>query len=370
MKSIVPVLLLAAAALFAACNDDDVPVNADAGDSQTVMANETVTLDGSRSTGPSSRTYEWLYEGPVPEQEIQFQNKTSVNPTFVPPRGGVYLFTLIVSAGGQASMDEVAIIVSGGVEIGGTLTEDLVLENIEPNGSIPDYFISSDLIVPEGITVSVGEENVQVFFDNGVGMEIQAGGTLTNTNLEPEGIDVIFRGNPGDGWKGILVNNGTVAVEEMTIEYGGSAKFDGVEEAGAVIFTGGAPSIEIFRNNDFKGSFSYDVLVESDVVGQFTFGPNKYSFKYPVKSPLQFMQVQHPDFRSTYSDDFEYHIITTGGAQNRNTGDYTISAVTKYLFDDNLWVEGRINVGGGVTLYFQTDCGMYCEGSGFIKWIL
>ena len=37
--------------------------------------------------------------------------------------------------------------------------------------------------------------------------------------------------------------------------------------------------------------------------------------------------------------------------------------MTKYLFDDNLRVEGRIDVGGGVTLYFQTDCGMYCEGS-------
>ena len=47
--------------------------------------NETVTLDGSESTGPTGFTYFWSYEGLVPESDINFQDINTTNPTFIPP---------------------------------------------------------------------------------------------------------------------------------------------------------------------------------------------------------------------------------------------------------------------------------------------
>ena len=93
MRNLLKVVLISITFVLFACSDDDPvsppepqpgPLNAKAGLNQDAEINETVTLDGSESTGPSGFTYSWSYEGKVPEDQINFQNKTSATPTFVP----------------------------------------------------------------------------------------------------------------------------------------------------------------------------------------------------------------------------------------------------------------------------------------------
>ena len=65
---------------------------------------------------------------------------------------------------------------TGGVELSGTLTEDLALVDLEPDATVPDYVVTSDLIVPDGITLSVGEDNVLVYFEAEAGLHVSERG--------------------------------------------------------------------------------------------------------------------------------------------------------------------------------------------------
>jgi hypothetical protein len=78
---------------------------ANAGSDKVAKPLDHVALDGSKSTGPKGFTYSWVYVGPVPENEINLQNKTSSAPTFIPPAIGLYAFTLTITSSSAKSED-------------------------------------------------------------------------------------------------------------------------------------------------------------------------------------------------------------------------------------------------------------------------
>ena len=193
MKKFTILLLLSSAIIYFACDNDSgtgptetpIPLKADAGPSRQVYILQQVTLDGTKSTGPSGFTYEWTYSGNVPEQEINFQGKNTAQPTFIPPENDTYLFTLTVSSDGKSDVDQVAITTEGAAEIGGTLTENLQLVNIQPDDDLPDYIVTSDLIVGDGIVLSVMDRDVRIQFNSGAGLHIKSGGHFTNIDSKP-----------------------------------------------------------------------------------------------------------------------------------------------------------------------------------------
>ena len=189
IKNYAPIVYFLIFLIITSCSSDD-PVsppndtlNAKAGLNQQVEINETVTLDGSASTGPTGFTYSWTYEGNIPESEINFQNKNSAKPTFVPPANAIYSFRLTISYQSSSASDETTVLAGGSLEIGGTLTSDLQLKNIQPNSSFPDYTVTSDLIVPDGIKLLIAEDDVIIAFNSGIGINIQQGGTFTNADM-------------------------------------------------------------------------------------------------------------------------------------------------------------------------------------------
>ena len=101
--------------------DDDVTpamggLSADAGDGQTVVEGVVVTLDGSRSTGPSGRTglgYAWTQSagGPV----VALAGADTARPSFTAPQVAAtttLTFTLTVTAGGVSASDTVHVTVT------------------------------------------------------------------------------------------------------------------------------------------------------------------------------------------------------------------------------------------------------------------
>lgn len=358
------------AACLTGCGSDSQSVQlvADAGPTQTVSPLELVTLDGSNSTGPSGFTYSWSYSGDVPESEIDLQGATIANPTFVPPIAAVYTFTLTIQSGDQTSVDEVTVQATGGVELSGTLTEDLALVDLEPDATVPDYVVTSDLIVPDGITLSVAEDNVLLYFEAEAGLHVSSGGTLTNYDAgRGEGLDVKFSG-PADGWKGIWVENGTIALEEAEIEFAGKTAFSGLSEPAAVILSGGAPVLERFELNEFEGSHSYDLLVEGDVTGPGRFVSNQMSYIHPLKAPVQFMEFWLSDLRNPDPDDVEYSIIIPSGADSQDviSGDYIADSYifprgNAYLIDGDFWAGSRVTFVGGGVIYMKEDSAILAE---------
>ena len=106
MKKLWSILIILGLFLSHSCKEEDdelsppnYPLTANAGPNQNDDINETVTLDSRESTGPAGFTYFWRYEGDVPEEDINFQNKNTATPILVPPLPGIYEFTLTISHG-------------------------------------------------------------------------------------------------------------------------------------------------------------------------------------------------------------------------------------------------------------------------------
>lgn len=367
MKKLYFVVLVAALLIYSGCDDTDnesIQLVANAGASQTVKPLEDVTLDGTASTGPEGFTYSWTYIGDVPEDEINFQNTTSATPTFTPPKGDIYYFTLTTRSGDQVSTDEVTIVASGGIEIGGTLSEDLTLVNIEPDADVPDYIITSDLIVPAGITLSVGEEHVLVYANEGFGIHVQNGAKFTNVlSSSSESLEVHFTGSATDGWKGIWIDNGTIELNDATIEYAGKTSFDGMAEPASLIMSGTETHLVSVTNNEINHSFSYSVLVTDRIRGDSLFASNTLSYKHPMKAQISFVEHFNSSYPNLYPADHEYNIMVPSGA---NTKDDCKGYGFRFDYG-NFLIDGDFYAGNDVsaaeaTIYIKEGCGIVTEG--------
>ena len=80
---------------------------ADAGNDTTVMAGQTVTLDGSGSSDPDGDvlSYQWALEASNPA-EVVLSDASAVNPTFTPSVPGTYDFVLVVNDGTSDSVPD------------------------------------------------------------------------------------------------------------------------------------------------------------------------------------------------------------------------------------------------------------------------
>ncbi len=348
------------------CSDDDnddpiITLKANAGADQMVDPQMQVTLDGSASSGPSGFTYSWRYTGTVPENDINFQNTTSANPTFSPPTAGLYTFSLTISFDGQTDEDVVLVQATGALTIGGTLDADLSLKNVENNPELPDYLIDSDLIVPDGITLTI-EENVRIEVADNLG--IQVNGTITNANGESFFEDVELVSD--NGWKGILVDGGLVDLRGVIIENAGAATWEGQDEAAAVLFTGDPSEIVNFRRNDFKGSLSYDILGEAEVTGFQTVTTNTFSFNIPIKARMSFMDTFFSDEKNVFPPDYEYIQLVTKGSE---VADQLPGGRDYFFYHKNYFIDGSFRAGvsvrssGGITFFIKENASLIFEKS-------
>jgi hypothetical protein len=366
MKKLIKNVLIAAftaAVLFSACKkeDDPAPINlvANAGPDQFVKPLDEVLLDGSKSSANVGFTYSWKYTGIVPEEDINFQNTTTATPTFVATENGLYTFSLTISAEGQKSEDVVIVTASGALGLGGTLTQDTVLTNIENDPELPDYLLGSDLIIPEGITLTI-EENVRIQINSELGIVVN--GTLTNASNGQYFEDVEFSST--NGWKGILVDGGVIDLSDVIIEKAGASIFDGQEEAAAILFTGEPSQIIKFDRNEFRNSFSYDILGESEISGYETVTSNIFSFSIPIKARMSFMDLFFSDEKNVFPQDYQYiqlipNDIEAGDKLPDNH--FYFFYHRRYYFDGSFRSLSEAYSTGGITFFMKENASLIFE---------
>ena len=369
MKKLLSILFILGLFLSYSCNDSEdpeppnQPLNADAGPNLSADVNETVTLDGSQSTGPAGFTYSWSYEGSVPEADIVFQNKNTAKPTLVPPSPGYYEFTLTISHGDSTDTDETSLLVGGAVEIGGTLTEDLELKNIQSDASLPDYIVTSDLVVPDGLKLSITEDDVIIEFNSETGIHVQEGGLFSNANnASATGYTTELRGQ--NGWKGILIESGSIDLERALIINAGKTVFSGQPEPASVSFTGNLSTLVSLSDNEFVNSNSYDILALDRVTGtSFPLQRNKFSYNIPIKAQIQFMELWTSNQPNLMPDVYDYIQLVPGGANKKdvtnNTNGFSFYPDgTKFFIDGDFWAGSSILIGENVTILMKENTGM------------
>ena len=362
---------------FVSCSDDDptsppddqpTALNAKAGPNQNAEINETVTLDGNQSTGPSGFTYLWSYEGHVPEDQINFQNKNTATPTLVPPSPGLYEFTLTITHVDSSNSDETTVLIGGAIELGGTLTEDLELKNIQRDASKPDYIVKSDLVIPAGITLSIVEDDVKIEFESETGIHIDGGKITNETEDQDDSFLTEFFGE--NGWKGIWVKNGEININHSLIINAGSTKFSGLEEAAAVTLSGETTQLTSFSDNDFVNSSSYDInvldkfpQVENSVLR------NKLSYRIPIKAVITFVGFWSSAEPNLAPENVEYlHLIPSG----KETKDVILKGLAgfslthvggKYLIDGDFWAGSNLSFDRGSTIYIKENSAILADKS-------
>ncbi len=371
MQKLIIFLIALTILTFSSCSDDDpvsppddqpTALNAKAGLNQEAEINETVTLDGSKSTGPSGFTYSWTYTGKIPESEINFQNKTTAKPTFVLPSAGLYEFTLTIAHGDSSNSDETTVLVGGAIELGGTLTEDLKLRNIQSDASKPDYIVKSDLVVPAGITLSIVEDDVKIGFESETGIYVDGGKITNETEGQDDSFLTEFFGE--NGWKGIWVKDGEININHSLIINTGSAKFSGLEEAAAVTLSGGTTQLTSFSDNSFINSVSYDI----NVIDKFpeisnSFMRNKFSFKIPIKAVITFLGFWSSDGQNIMPETFDYvHLIPSGANTkdviNNPNGFGFYPRGVDFFIDGDFWAGSYLSFGNGSTIYIKENSGI------------
>jgi len=350
------------------CSDESTTeptiLEADAGASQQVNTLDLVTLDGMGSTGPDGFTYEWAYVGDVPEEEINFDGKNTASPTFIPPVGDVYTFILKISSGSDTDEDDVVISAAGAIEIGGTLTEDMELENIEPNSSLPDYIVTTQLTVENGIKLSIIEKDVRIKFNEGTGIVIQTNGVFTNLDESNElGFECDLYGD--NGWNGILLKDGVLELNNVEINGAGKSAFFGFDEPAAITVADRNSNINEFSDNDFVGSLSYDINVLANPYNSDRLKNNRLSYNIPIKSPITFMEYWHSGEPFLFPTEYDYIELTPSGANNKDElsgTNYYFQDGGKYYIDGDFWAGNTVDIGINTTLYMKANSAIYTEG--------
>jgi len=362
-------LLLFSVLIFAfACKkeEDEIVLIPEAGPNQLVIPLELVTLDGTASTGPEGYTFEWIYEGSVPEQDIDLQNVNSLNPTFTPPVSDNYFFTLKISYDGQSSSDQVMVEASGAIVLGGTLNDNLALKNLEPDNSKPDYIIASDLIVLPGFALTVVEDGVVVEVKENKGIIVRSGAGFSNYNsATSKGFNVIL--NSQTSWKGILVDGGSINLQDSRVENAGDAVFEDHYEAAALVIAESSTIENNFSDNSFTGSSSIDFLIEGQVTMNGSFTDNSFSYPIPVKVPVDFLHFIEED--NVYPENYDYIYLMINEEVIVTLPEYDIFKMyeEKYYLDGILHLGADLFINAGAHLYFKEGSGMVGMGDGSIS---
>ncbi len=116
--------------------------NVNAGDDQIVTLDETVTLNGDKSSDPNSNalTYFWEFVSMPTGSTISLINQTTVNPTFNPDTVGVYEISLTVNNGTESKTDVIEITVNEVSGVSGTNTAPVANagddNNVSPNDTV------------------------------------------------------------------------------------------------------------------------------------------------------------------------------------------------------------------------------------------
>lgn len=345
------------------CSEEELKqteLTANAGPDQTVPPFTTVTLDGSASVG-ENLNYEWTYNGgPMSSSELFLSNTNDPKPTFEPKKNGTYTFTLEVTSGIRFSEDMVTIAVTGAVTLSGTLTENVNLIDFE-NSSEPDYFISSDLIIPDGKSLNFPEAgNIYIKVADNAAIIIQAGGSL-NKQVSASYAEITAT----TGWKGILVDGGRLNLNSIVaLKNAGTTPHAGQTEGAAITLAGIQPNLAALSGVAFSNSGTYDLLVASPVSSSTpndAVVSNSFSRPIPVKAPISFLPKL--SFNS-YPVGFSYVHLTPSGAGNidvaSGSGSFTFSNGGKFYLDGDFTSGSPITV-TNATIFMKAGAGMLSQ---------
>ena len=200
------------------------PPVADAGTNRNVVTGLLVTLDGSGSSDPDGDvlSYFWLLHSKPVGSKVTLSEATSVNPSFTPDVGGIYVISLVVNDGiAESAFDNVTI------TAGATAQNPPVADAGDDQNAVTGLLVTLDgsgSSDPDGDTLSY--QWTLVLTPAGSTSSLSAATTM-NPSFSPDG-DGIYVIN-------LVVNDGAVdsAVDTVRIKAASTANTPPIADAGS-----------------------------------------------------------------------------------------------------------------------------------------
>lgn len=347
----ISVVLLVA---FLSCSEEEapVPLQANAGADLAATVATVVTLDGSASTGPEGFSYEWTYMGGTvsDENELTFTDVNSAKASFVPPKNGSYTFTLRIEHNGKFSEDQISVTVTGVLTLPSTISSAMVLQDIEPDPTKPDYIANGLVTISAGLSTTASAGSLNIQFGESAGLVVQSG------NVDLTGVKMTST----SGWKGVLLTGGALTLYPGTvIEKAGKSAFDGQTETASIVMAGG--TLKLYGTTFSGSQGAYDLLASAGTFAETVYGTT-FSAAKPVKADIKY--ISFIGSGNTMPGNYDYILLTTPGSATVATSASGINGFQFYAY--KYFVDGDFSAGSDVTITSSAKIFMK-EGAGIFQ---
>ena len=338
---------------FFSCSEEEAPIPlvANAGADINAAVATIVTLNGTASTGPEGFSYEWTYLGGAvtDENELAFTNLNAAQASFTPPKNGSYSFMLRIEHNGKFSEDQVSVAVTGVLTLPSTISSAMVLQDIEPDPTKPDYVATGLVTITAGVSTTASPGSLNIQFGESAGLIVQSG------NVDLSGVIL----TSVNGWKGILLSGGFLTLQGATkLDKAGKSTHSGQSEAASVTMTGGTLKL---NGTTFTGSQGiYDLLISGGTIQETIYG-TAFSATKPAKLDIKY--VTFIGTGNSLPSAYDYILLTTPGAGTVTT---SLSGETgfqfyayKYLIDGDFSAGSNVHFNTGAKVFMKEGAGIF-----------
>src|SRR6056297_1804073 len=344
------VILLTGSLFLTSCEEDPgdemIEITADAGNDETVLVGDTVSLDGSASSvTEGDLTYSWIFLSKPSGSNAQLYGSSTPTPYFVADVEGEFVLELMVSSGDQSKSDDVSI------------TASIVHPDTkEISGTISTNTTWTDQVSDPGIPIHVKED--KGLYVNG------SGSVITNGS---SGSEVVFTSADETGnfyWRGIMVksNSSDNKMEYTKIKYAGNSEFgfSGTDYATAIGIEDGKLSL---INSEVSHSKSYGLFLHSGELNQFSMNMFSGNMKYGIR--INASQAGKLDNATTFSD--PSNAVEIYGSTLDETTETTwpnLAGNARYYVSGWVYINSYLSIDPGAIFDFAEDKALKINSTG------
>jgi len=365
------VILLTGSLFLTSCEEDPgdemIEITADAGNDETVLVGDTVSLDGSASSvTEGDLTYSWIFLSKPSGSNAQLYGSSTPTPYFVADVEGEFVLELMVSSGDQSKSDDVSITASivhpDTKEISGTISTNTTWTDQVSDPGIPDYLITGHVYLDAQLTVDPG---VLIHVKEDKGLYVNGSGSVITNGSS--GSEVVFTSADETGnfyWRGIMVksNSSDNKMEYTKIKYAGNSEFgfSGTDYATAIGIEDGKLSL---INSEVSHSKSYGLFLHSGELNQFSMNMFSGNMKYGIR--INASQAGKLDNATTFSD--PSNAVEIYGSTLDETTETTwpnLAGNARYYVSGWVYINSYLSIDPGAIFDFAEDKALKINSTG------
>ncbi len=344
-------------------------LKAEAGANQDVLPNQSVSLDGSASTGEATKTFGWKLLKKPALSRVNFDAATRETFSFTPDIVGYYEIELTVADKGLQSTDKLTVKAeyTEPVVLDKNITSDTRLFDRMIDPAKPDYLVKKDLPVSAALSIDRG---VNISFERDKGISIEEKGAILSLGSDEQRI--YFTGLQAERgfWAGIrLFSPGSSNTFEFTdIQFGGSKIAFTNTKAGLALFGNNKAQVAL-RDCKFNQNGGFGLYVQNGSVLR-QFARNSFTGQAEAGLLIDAYNAAALDSKSSFSGSNGRDVVEISSSDMKDIQNVTWPAfedATPYRLLGNMAIETGWTLAPGVVVEAARDAMISINRNGYLS---